>query len=369
VNKYWSPVVNTLQPYVPGEQPKLGGLIKLNTNENPYPPSPLAITAMRAEVADTLRLYPDPNADELKHAIAEFYGVDATQVFVGNGSDEVLAHIFMGLLKHDLPLLFPDISYSFYPVYCRLYQIKHQTVALNATFDIDIADYARPNGGIIFPNPNAPTGKLLELAQIEQLLHNNPDSVVVIDEAYIDFGGTSAIELTNRFENLLVVQTFSKSRSLAGLRVGFAVGSAGLIEGLERVKNSFNSYPLDRIALRGAVAALKDRDYFNATCQKVMRSRTSLVAELEQLGFEVLPSAANFIFARHPAFDAAAISRFLRERAIIVRHFAAERIDQFLRISIGTDEECAALVKALRVLVREVTPSPLRGTPPSQGES
>jgi len=352
VNKYWSPVVNTLQPYVPGEQPKLSGLIKLNTNENPYPPSPNAIAAMQGEIADTLRLYPDPNADELKHAIAEFHRVDAKQVFVGNGSDEVLAHIFMGLLKHDLPLLFPDISYSFYPVYCRLYQIEYQTVALNSAFDIDIADYCRPNGGIIFPNPNAPTGKLLELALIEQLLRNNPDSVVVVDEAYIDFGGVSAIALTNRFDNLLVVQTFSKSRSLAGLRVGFAVGNAGLIEALERVKNSFNSYPLDRIALRGAVAALKDRDYFKATCQKVIHSRATLVAELERLGFEVLPSSANFIFARHSAHDAKAISHFLRERAIIVRHFASDRIDQFLRITIGTEEECGTLIAALRKLIQ-----------------
>jgi histidinol-phosphate aminotransferase len=351
VSEYWSALVTGLQPYVPGEQPKLTQLIKLNTNENPYPPSPHALAAIKAETADTLRLYPDPNADELKQAIATYHELEPAQVFVGNGSDEVLAHVFQGLLKHSKPLLFPDISYSFYPVYCRLYQIEYKTLPLDADFDINIQDYKQPNGGIIFPNPNAPTGKLLGIDHIEKLLSENSGSVVVIDEAYIDFGGTSAIPLIKRFPNLLVVQTFSKSRSLAGLRVGFAVGDTKLIEALERIKNSFNSYPLDRLAIKGAVAALADKEHFETTRQNIMRTREWLSARLQQLDFEVLPSAANFIFVRHHTLAAEQIARHLREKAIIVRHFGAERINQFLRITIGTDAECQALADTLAAMM------------------
>ena len=352
MSQYWSDVVRQLKPYVPGEQPKLTNLIKLNTNENPYGPSPKVLAAIRAEAADTLRLYPDPQATALKQAVARHFGVAPEQVFAGNGSDEVLAHTFLALLKHDKPLLFPDISYSFYPVYCNLYQIAFETVALRDDFSIAVEDYQRPNGGIIFPNPNAPTGRLLLLQQIEQLLEANRGSVVVVDEAYIDFGGESAIALVNRYDNLLVVQTLSKSRSLAGLRVGFAVGHPKLIEALERVKDSFNSYPLDRLAQAGAVAALEDDAYFQHTCEQVIRTRQQMTADLQQLGFEVIPSAANFVFARHPGIDAAQIAQFLRERSIIVRHFKLPRIDQFLRISVGTDDECAALVTALRDLIK-----------------
>jgi len=269
------------------------------------------------------------------------------QVFVGNGSDEVLAHAFQALLKHEAPLLFPDITYSFYPVYCGLYGIEYQAVALDHEFRIDVADYARPNGGIIFPNPNAPTGCLLALDAIERLLQANPDSVVLVDEAYIDFGGTSAIALVDRYPNLLVTQTLSKSRSLAGLRVGLAVGHPDLIEALERIKNSFNSYPLDRIAIAGAAAAFEDRDYFERTCQQVIASRETVVDALRERGFEVLPSSANFIFARHPQRDAAALAAELREQGIIVRHFKQPRIDQFLRITIGTPEQNQALLQAL----------------------
>lgn len=358
MSEYWSAVVTELQPYVPGEQPKITQLIKLNTNENPYPPSPRALAAIRDEATAALRLYPDPNADELKSAIATYYDVEPAQVFVGNGSDEVLAHVFQGLLKHDLPLLFPDISYSFYPVYCRLYRIDYATVPLDAEFNINIADYRRPNGGIIFPNPNAPTGKLLALENIEQLLRDNRQSVVVVDEAYIDFGGTSAIGLIADHPNLLVIQTLSKSRSLAGLRAGFAVGDKKLIEALERIKNSFNSYPLDRLAIKGAVAAIEDREHFDTTRTQIMRTRAQLNSQLEKLGFEILPSAANFIFTRHPAFDAAMIAQHLRTHAIIVRHFAQPRIDQFLRITIGTDDECAALVRVLTALIAENPPQP-----------
>ena len=306
MSRLWSAVVRRLTPYVPGEQPRLPGLVKLNTNENPYGPSPRVLEALRAESADTLRLYPDPNAERLKVAIAGFFAADRIlpgQVFVGNGSDEVLAHVFLALLKHARPLLFPDISYSFYPVYCGLYDIEFVTVPLSDDYAIRVDDYGRPNGGIIFPNPNAPTGCLLPLAEIERLLTAHPDSVVVIDEAYIDFGGETAIALVNQFANLLVVQTLSKSRSLAGLRVGFAVGHADLIEALERVKNSFNSYPLDRLAIAGAVAAMDDREHFETTRQAVMRSRDELISAMENLGFSVLPSAANFIFARHPLRD------------------------------------------------------------------
>jgi histidinol-phosphate aminotransferase len=349
MSRYWSTVVKGLTPYVPGEQPKLANLVKLNTNENPYGPSPRVLEALRGEIGDALRLYPDPNADRLKGAIASYYGdIEPRNVFVGNGSDEVLAHAFLALLKHERPILFPDISYSFYPVYCGLYGIDYATVPLDASFAIRVGDYARANGGIIFPNPNAPTGRALPLSDIAALLDANPDSVVVIDEAYVDFGAESAVALVNKYPNLLVVQTLSKSRSLAGLRVGFAVGHAELIEALERVKNSFNSYPLDRLAIAGAVAALEDREWFDRTRQAVIRSRGKLVADLAALGFEVLPSAANFVFARHPRHDAAELAKALRSRSIIVRHFRQQRIEQFLRITVGTDEQCAALVKALR---------------------
>ena len=351
MSRFWSDVVKGLTPYVPGEQPKLAKLVKLNTNENPYGPSPRALEAIRAATDDTLKLYPDPNADQLKRAIAAAHGVEANNVFVGNGSDEVLAHAFLGLLKQARPILFPDISYSFYPVYCGLYQVACETVALREDFSIRVEDYARPNGGIIFPNPNAPTGCLVPLAAIEKLLQANADSVVVIDEAYVDFGGETAIPLVGRYDNLLVVHTLSKSRSLAGLRVGFAVGHVDLIEALERVKNSFNSYPLDRLAIAGAVAAIEDSEYFDQTRQAVIATRERLVGELKKLGFEVLPSAANFIFARHPGHDAQESALALRQRGIIVRHFKLPRIEQFLRITVGTDEQCAALVAAMKEIV------------------
>jgi len=352
VSKFWSPFVKDLVPYVPGEQVLEERLVKLNTNENPYGPSPKVLEAIGAELDDNLRLYPDPNGERLKQAIAEYYGVRPNQVFVGNGSDEVLAHVFHGLFQHGRPLLFPDVSYSFYPVYCGLYHIPFETVALDEQFRINVADYERPNGGIIFPNPNAPTGCLLPLAAIRRLLEANTESVVVIDEAYVDFGGESAISLVDQYPNLLVTQTLSKSRSLAGLRVGLAVGNVELIEALERIKNSFNSYPLDRLALAGAVAAFEDQDYFEQTCQAVIASREQLVSELQDLGFEVLPSAANFIFARHPQHDAAQLAAALREQGVIVRHFKQERISQFLRITIGTAEQNMALQEALTPLVR-----------------
>ena len=354
MSRYWSKVVHDLTPYVPGEQPKVERLIKLNTNENPYGPSPKVIQALQAQAADSLRLYPDPNGEELKRAIAGYHGLVPEQVFVGNGSDEVLAHTFQALLKHDAPLLFPDITYSFYPVYCGLYDITYETVPLTQTFEIDVDHYLRPNGGIIFPNPNAPTARLLALGEIERLLQANTESVVVIDEAYVDFGGETAASLVKRYPQLLVIHTLSKSRSLAGLRVGYALGHAELIEALTRVKDSFNSYPLDRFALAGAVAAMQDRGYFEQTRRQIMASREWLVAELHGLGFDVLPSAANFIFARHAQWEGAELTSRLRERNIIVRHFRSPaRIAPYLRITIGTDSDCQILATALTEILAE----------------
>jgi histidinol-phosphate aminotransferase len=357
MNRYWSPIVHDLVPYVPGEQPKLDDLVKLNTNENPYGPSPRALEAIRAATGDALRLYPDPNGDALKATLGEYLQVSKDQIFVGNGSDEVLAHAFLALLKQERPLWFPDITYSFYPVYCGLYGIPSRLIPLSASFAIRPEDYlpgpAAQAGAIIFPNPNAPTGCPLVLGDIERIVAGNPDIPVVIDEAYVDFGCDSALPLVARYPNLLVVQTFSKSRSLAGLRVGFAVGHPGLIEALERVKNSFNSYPLDRLALAGAVASIQDEAHFQQTRRQVMATRGVLVEQLERLGFEVLPSAANFTFARHPSRDAAELSRALRARAIIVRHFAKPRIDQFLRITVGTDAQCGRLVEALTEILSD----------------
>lgn len=352
MSRFWSRIVHTLTPYVPGEQPKLANLIKLNTNENPYGPSPRVLQAIEAQLTDDLRLYPDPSADQLRHSIADYFNVSIDQVFVGNGSDEVLAHTFQGLLKQDKPLLFPDITYSFYPVYCALYGIEFQQVPLAEDLSINIDDYLVENGGIIFPNPNAPTGRLLLLDEIERLLRHNTESVVVVDEAYIDFGGETAVSLVNRFPNLLVTQTLSKSRSLAGLRVGYAVGNAELIQALVRVKDSFNSYPLDRLAIVGATAAFEDKDYFQRTCKNIIASREWVTAELEGLDFNVIPSAANFVFAAPTRISAQQIADALRELGIIVRYFNKPRIDGYLRITIGTDEQNQTLIQALKDIVR-----------------
>lgn len=350
MSQYWSRLVHGLAPYVPGEQPKDQRYIKLNTNECPYPPSPKVLEAIHAAADDMLRLYPDPNADALKDAIAEHYGVTRANVFVGNGSDEVLAHAFHALLKHDAPLLFPDISYSFYPVYANLYQIEVKQVPLQADFSLDLANFSGKNGGVIFPNPNAPTSMAVGLDAIETLLQRNQDSVVVVDEAYIDFGGESAIPLTAQYPNLLVVQTFSKSRSLAGLRVGFAVGHSDLIDALERVKNSFNSYPLGRMAIVGAAAAMRDQAYFDNIRQKIMATRATAVQRLQELGFTVLPSAANFVFARPPEGNAEEIYLKLKQRGVLVRYFNKPRINEYLRITIGTDAEMSEFMRILSAL-------------------
>ena len=352
MSKYWSDVVHRLTPYVPGEQPKLSNLVKLNTNENPYGPSPQVIQALQAEAAESLRLYPDPSSDKLKSTIAQYHSLLANQVFMGNGSDEVLAHAFQALFQHDRPLLFPDISYSFYPVYCGLYCIEFETIALNSHFEIDVNDYDRPNGGVIFPNPNAPTGVPLALVEIEKLLKFNTESVVVIDEAYVDFGTESAVKLINTYPNLLVTHTLSKARSLAGLRVGYALGHPDLIEALIRVKDSFNSYPIDRFAEAGAIASFKDEAYFKETTQKVIATRGELIKDLQALDFKVLPSGANFIFAKHKTRDGAELTQQLRDKSIIIRHFKKPaRVAPYLRITIGTDTQSTQLIAALNEIL------------------
>jgi histidinol-phosphate aminotransferase len=355
MSRYWSAVTHGLTPYVPGEQPALDNLVKLNTNENPYGPSPRALAAIRAATGDSLRLYPDPDARALRSALAARYKVDPAQVFVGNGSDEVLALAFIGLLKHERPLWMPDVTYSFYPVYCGLFGIEYRQIPLDDDFALRPEDYFPRGedraGAIIFPNPNAPTGRLLPRADVERIAAANPEAVVLVDEAYIDFADqddASAIALVDRYPNLLAVHTFSKSRALAGLRIGFAIGHPDLIAGLERVKNSFNSYPLDRLALAGALAAVEDEPWFQTSRRKVIATRTVLTAQLQAFGFDVLPSAANFVFARLPGFDAAELAAALRQRAIIVRHFKAPRTAQYLRITVGDDNQCAALLDALR---------------------
>ncbi|EXR51637.1 histidinol-phosphate transaminase [Acinetobacter baumannii] len=349
--RFWSPEVRELEPYVPGEQPKIQNLLKLNTNETPYPPSPKVVEAVQEVLhkkADVLRLYPDPDATVLKQAIAKQQNIDVSQVFVGNGSDEVLAHIFKAFFLQDGPILYPDITYSFYPVYSQFFGTKTKEIPLNENFEIDVRDYTQPNGGVIITNPNAPTSIALSLAEIEQVLQANPDRVVVIDEAYVDFGAESAVSLINRYENLVVCQTTSKSRSLAGLRVGFAIAQSHLIAALEAVKNSFNSYPIDRFAIAAAVASFEDQAYFEEQCQKVITSREKLVRDLTELGFNVLPSKANFIFATHSQHDAGQLAQKLREQGIIVRYFNKPRINQFLRITVGTNEQNARLVQTLK---------------------
>ena len=351
MSRFWSKIVHDLEPYVPGEQPKIEGLIKLNTNENPYPPSPKALEAIRRATDETLRLYPDPVSAELRETIAATFDLGSENIFVGNGSDEVLAHTFMGLLKQDGPLLFPDITYSFYPVYCGLYGIEAKKIPLGDDMSVEIEAYSGPAGAIILPNPNAPTGIALPLSDIRKLAEADRDRLLVVDEAYIDFGGETAAVLVPEFDNILVIRTFSKSYSLAGSRVGFAIGQRPLIDALERVKDSVNSYPLDRLAQAAATAAWKDRDWFEATRSRIIMSRNQLTTDLTELGFEVLPSAANFVFARHPKHEGAKLAASLRAEAILVRHFNKPRISDYLRITVGAEDECKRLIKVLRKIL------------------
>jgi histidinol-phosphate aminotransferase len=345
---FWSDKARDLSPYTPGEQPRIEGLVKLNTNESPLPPSPRAVEAMRAAAGDALQLYPDPESVGLREALARYHGVAPSNVFVGNSSDEVLAHVFVALLKHDRPLLAPDVTYSFYPVWAKLYDVTYETAALDDSMRIRVDDFCRNSAGaIVFANPNAPTGIALSRDEVARMVRANPSIPVVVDEAYVDFGGETAIPLIAEFRNLLVVRTFSKSRALAGLRVGYAVGDAGLIEALSRVKNCFNSYPVGRIAQAGAIASVEDEAYFQAGLAAIVAERGRMTEALVGLGFEVLPSSANFVFARHRVLGGAAVAQALRERAVLVRHFNAPRIADYLRITVGTAEQTGRLMEAL----------------------
>ncbi len=352
----WSDHIAGLIPYIPGEQASIPNLLKLNTNENPYGPSARALQAMHDALSDDLRLYPDPQALGLRQTIARHHHLEPEQVFVGNGSDEILAHVFNALfLRGGRPLWLPDVTYSFYRTYCRLYAVPHRLIALADDFSLRVSDYCAPTeqepAGIIFANPNAPTGCALGLDAIADIARARPDSAVVVDEAYVDFGAQSATGLIADFDNILVVHTLSKSRSLAGLRVGYAMARPDLIGALVRVKDSFNSYPLDRVALAGAQAAIEDEAWFEHTRQAVIDTREQLIPQLHALGFEVLPSQANFVFARHRRQEAAAIARGLREHGILVRHFQSPRIEQYLRITVGTPEQCARLCDTLGIVL------------------
>ena len=353
MSKFWSPLTASLVPYVPGEQPKDKTYIKLNTNENPYPPSPKVTDAIKGAANADLRLYPDPTCDVLVQAAANYYGLPAEQVFVGNGSDEILAFAFAAFFDPAKKLLFPDITYSFYKVYAKLYGLQTELIPLDEQFNVQVEAYHSDNGGIIIPNPNAPTAELLPLEDIRKLLESNPNQAVIIDEAYIDFGGQSAVELITDYPNLLVVQTLSKSRSLAGLRVGFAFGSKELIEGLNRIKNSFNSYTLDRLALAGAVASFEDDAYFRETTAKVIATRERVTEQLLAIGFKVTDSKANFVFISHKAIAAKDIFQQLRDKGVLVRYFDQPRINEYLRVSIGTDEEMDAFIQAVQEIVGE----------------
>ncbi len=340
--------IRKVKPYVPGEQPSGSGIIKLNTNENPYPPSPAVGRVLREFDQDILKKYPDPEAVKLTEVLAEEYGVSKEQVFVGVGSDDVLAQSFLTFFNSKRPVLFPDITYSFYPVWCDLFGIAYDTVPLNEAFELEAADYDRENGGIVIANPNAPTGREASLSEIESIVKNSPDSVCIIDEAYIDFGGESALSLIERYENLLVVRTFSKSRSLAGSRIGFAIGSRKLIAYLSDVKFSFNSYTMDSVTQAIGVAALTDKGYFSDTVRRIISTRQNAIASFCELGFSVIPSSANFLFVTHPTYPADELFAMLRGRGVYVRYFNSPRIDNYLRVTIGTDEEMKKLFEILR---------------------
>ena len=350
---FWNPHLQNLSPYTPGEQPKVQ-CVKLNTNENPFPPSPAVLKAIAdvlGETGESLRRYPDPESVLLCESLAEFHGVLAENIFVGNGSDEVLAHTFFSLLKHDKAVAFPAITYSFYPVYATLFGIGYKKIPLKDDFSFSADDFLNADfGAIIFPNPNAPTGRLLAIKEIQKLCEKCPKIPIVVDEAYIDFApqGASALPLLKDFKNLLIIRTFSKSRAMAGLRLGYAVGDTKLIEALKIVKNSFNSYPINSVTAAAGVASLKDKAYFKSQCQEIIHNREFLVASLKGLGFEVIPSAANFIFAKHPTISGESLFKKLKENGVLVRHFNAPKIENYLRITIGTKSDCERLLNVLK---------------------
>lgn len=351
MSKFWSEMAKRAEPYIPGEQLDKKNVIKLNTNENPYGPSPKVIEAIQSELTANLRLYPSPTMDELRTAIGEYYGLSKANVFVGNGSDEVLAFAFMGLFNPGKPIRFPEISYSFYPVYAKVFNIDYEQIPLRDDFSLDVEAFFNSEGGVIFPNPNAPTSIYLPLEQVEKILQHNKDQVVIVDEAYVDFADESAVSLVEKYDNLLVVQTMSKSRALAGLRVGFALGNEELINGLIRMKDSFNSYPVDRLALAGAKAAIEDEAYFKETTENIIATRTWVIEELQSLRFTVLPSATNFVFATHETYPAERLYESLRQRNILIRYFNSKPIDNFVRITIGTDDEMKQLIRAIEEII------------------
>ena len=347
----WEKNIRKVVPYVPGEQPKEIDIVKLNTNENPYPPTPKATQAAAEFNMDTLKLYPDPDASTLVNVLADYYHLNRDQVYVGVGSDDVIAMAFMTYFNSSKPILFPDISYSFYSVWADLFKISYERPALDEKLNIIASDYYKENGGVIFPNPNAPTAVYTELAVVEDIIKHNQDVVVIVDEAYIDFGGKSALELIDKYENLLVVQTFSKSRSMAGMRIGYAMGNKALIKALNDVKFSFNSYTMNATSLAYGVEAVKDDEYFRGCIDKIIKTREVTKKRLMELGFAFTDSKANFIFATHKSVKAKDIFEKLKEKKIFVRYFDLPRIDNYLRITVGTDEEMEKLVEALGEIV------------------
>lgn len=347
----WKNNLRKIEPYVPGEQSKEKNIVKLNANENPYPPSPMAVNAIKEYNADNLRFYPPADATPLKQAIASFYGVNVENVFVGNGSDDVIALAFQSFFNGSEPILFPDITYSFYPVWCRLFNIDYETPAVDDNFRIVLEDYKKPNGGIVIPNPNAPTSIYEDIDFVDDLLSFNSDSVVIIDEAYVDFGGTSCVPLIDKYENLLVTGTFSKSRSLAGLRIGFAIGSKALISVLEAVKNSYNSYTVDSLSMAAGVASMNDREYFNSTVSKIINTRNYMTNQLRYMGFDVLDSSTNFVFASNKNIDIKDMFEYLKSKNVFIRYFDLPRINNYVRITVGTDDEIKIILDEIKKYV------------------
>lgn len=351
MNKYWSNRIKGIVAYTPGEQLNNKKIIKLNTNENPYPPSPMALEALKSKAGEELRLYPETTSKVIRESISDLYGIDKNCVFVGNGSDEILAFSFLAFFGDEKPLLFNDITYSFYPVYSGFFKINSEIIPLNNDFTMPVEEFCRPSGGVIFPNPNAPTGIAIGLADVERIIKADNDRVVIVDEAYVDFGAESAVLLVKKYPNLLVIQTSSKSRCLAGLRVGWAIGDHGLISALNCVKNCINSYTIDRAAQSAAAAAISDREYFENINRKIIATRECAVTRFKELDFQVLESKANFLFVQHSKRRANYIYNYLKERNILVRYFSKPRIDNFLRITIGTDEQMDALFKVLEEII------------------
>ena len=339
MSREWTKNLRNIEPYVPGEQSKDEDIVKINANENPYPPSPKAIEALKSFDTNKLRFYPSANSTKLKEAIAKYYKVDVSNVFVGNGSDDVLAVAFQSFFNSEKPIVYPDLTYSFYPVWCSLFGIKYKNYPVGDDFRINPEDYKEKNGGVVIPNPNAPTSLGEGLDFVEKILNYNQDSVVIIDEAYVDFGGTSSIPLIDKYENLLVTGTFSKSRSLAGLRIGFAIGSKALIDVMEAVKNSYNSYTVDSLSIEMGAASIEDDEYFKSTCKKVIKTRERVTLELEKLGFDVLDSQTNFIFATHNKHNMKSLFEYLKTQKVFIRYFSLPRIENYVRITIGTNEE------------------------------